>query len=57
MSGPLSLEGPFFNTLNWDKDFYGVHPVEMLARGAYYVLAKLNALNFSEIKVLNLLPH
>ena len=26
-------------------------------RGGYYVLAKLNALNFSKIKVLNLLPH
>ena len=26
-------------------------------RGDYYVLAKLNVLNFSEIKVLNLLPH
>ena len=36
MSGPLSLEGPFFNTLNWDKDFNGVHPVEMLARIAKF---------------------
>ena len=36
MSGPLSLEGPFFNTINWDKDFNGVHPVEMLARIAKF---------------------
>ena len=36
MSGPLTLEGPFFNTINWDKDFNGVHPVEMLARIAKF---------------------
>jgi len=36
MSGPLTLEGPFFNTSNWDKDFNGVHPVEMLARIAKF---------------------
>lgn len=36
MSGPLTLEGPFFNTVNWDKDFNGVHPVEMLARIAKF---------------------
>ena len=36
MSEPLRLEGPHFSTVNWDKDFNGVHPVEMLARIAKF---------------------
>ena len=41
-----------------DECEYKVEDVKIESgRGGYYVLAKLNALNFSEIKVLNLLPH
>jgi len=36
MSGPVTLEGPYFNTINWDKDHNGIHPVEMLARIAKF---------------------
>ena len=36
MMNQLDLEGPYFNTVNWDKDFNGVHPVEMLARIAKF---------------------
>jgi len=34
--GPNELEGPFFNTVGWEKDHNGVHPVEMLARIAKF---------------------
>lgn len=30
------LEGPYFNTVGWEKDFNGCHPVEMLARIAKF---------------------
>ena len=36
MSVPVTLDGPHFNTINWDKDHSGVHPVEMLARIAKF---------------------
>jgi len=34
--GPQELEGPFYNTVGWEKDHNGVHPVEMLARIAKF---------------------
>ena len=30
------LEGPYFSTSGWERDFSGAHPVEMLARIARY---------------------